>query len=129
MKHMNDDSASRRVLVVDDDSDFVKILEMYLKLSGLDVSCAFSGMGALEELRLASPSAVILDLMMPDIDGREVCRFIREKMGDHRIPVIVVTALSDSQSRTETLEAGADEFFTKPCDFETVFKALEHLTS
>jgi DNA-binding response OmpR family regulator len=126
---MGDNDGTTRVLLVDDDSDFVRILELYLKLSGLDVSCAFCGMGALEELRMAPPSAVILDLVMPDIDGVEVCRFIREKMGDTKMPVIAVTALSDTKARREILQAGADEFFTKPCDFELIFKAVEQYTS
>lgn len=126
---MDENDDMKRVLLVDDDSDFVRILELYLKLSGLDVSCAFCGMGALEELRITSPSAVILDLMMPDIGGVEVCRFIREKMGDKKMPVIVLTALSDTKARREILQAGADEFFTKPCDFELIFKAVEQHTS
>jgi DNA-binding response OmpR family regulator len=126
---MGENDDTKRVLLVDDDSDFVRILELYLKLSGLDVSCAFCGMGALEELRITSPSAVILDLVMPDIDGVEVCRFIREKLGDKKMPVIVLTALSDTKARREILQAGADEFFTKPCDFELIFKAVEQHTS
>jgi DNA-binding response OmpR family regulator len=126
---MGENDDTKRVLLVDDDSDFVRILELYLKLSGLDVSCAFCGMGALEELRITSPSAVILDLVMPDINGVEVCRFIREKLGDKKMPVIVLTALSDTRARREILQAGADEFFTKPCDFEMIFKAVEQHTS
>lgn len=126
---MAEDSEAKHVLVVDDDSDFVSIIEMYLKLSGLDVTCAFCGMGALEELQVSSPSAVILDLVMPDIDGVGICRFIREKLGDKDTPVIVLTALSDSKSRTEILKAGANEFFTKPCDFELIFKTVEQYTS
>ncbi len=126
---MGENEDTKRVLLVDDDSDFVRILELYLKLSGLDVSCAFCGMGALEELRVAPPSAVILDLVMPDIDGVEVCRFIREKLGDSKMPVIAVTALSDTKSRRDILQAGADEFFTKPCDFELILKAVAEHTS
>lgn len=129
VERMAEDSEAKNVLVVDDDSDFVKILEMYLKLSGLDVTCAFCGMGALEELKVSSPSAVILDLVMPDIDGLGICRFIREKLGDKDTPVIVLTALSDSKSRTEILEAGANEFLTKPCDFELIFKTVQEYTS
>lgn len=126
---MGENDVSKRVLVVDDDSDFVRILELYLKLSGLDVSCASCGMGALEEVRITSPSAVILDMAMPDIDGVEVCRYIREKMGDTKTAVIALTALSGSKARRDMLQAGADEFFTKPCDFELIFKAVEQHTS
>ncbi len=126
---MGEGSENKSVLVVDDDSDFLRILELYLKLSGLDVTSATCGMGALEELRISNPSAVILDLMMPDIDGVEICRYIRQKLGDRRTAVIICTALSNAAARRETLQAGADEFFTKPCDFELIYRAVEQHTS
>lgn len=118
----------KRVLVVDDDRDFVKTLEVYLKYAGYEVSCAYGGIGALEELRITNPTAVILDVMMPDIDGRRVVRYIREKMGDHT-PVIVLSALSDPNSRMDLLMEGANEFLTKPCEPERIFAAVEHVTA
>jgi two-component system OmpR family response regulator len=126
---MNNNSEEKRVLLVDDDGDFVKILELYLRLSGLDVSCASCGKGALEELRLTAPSVVILDLLMPDIDGAQVCRYLRQDLGDKETPVIVLTALSDSKHRREMLQAGADEYFTKPCDLGLIYRTVERYTS
>ena len=125
---MQNELETKRVLVVDDDRDFVKTLEVYLKYAGYEVSCAFGGIGALEELRITNPSAVILDVMMPDIDGRRVVRYIREKMGDST-PVIILSALSDPNSRMDLLMEGANEFLTKPCEPEHIFKTVEHVTT
>ncbi len=90
---MRNETEPKRVLVVDDDHDFVQTLERYLKVAGYEVSCAYGGMGALEEIRVGNPAAVILDVMMPDIDGRRIVRYIREKMGDKKTAVIVLSAL------------------------------------
>lgn len=119
----------KRVLVVDDDRDFARSLELYLKYAGYEVSCAYGGIGALEEMRITNPSAVILDVMMPDIDGRGVVRHIREKMGDTSTPVIVLSSLGDQDSRMNLLIDGANEYLIKPCDPERVSEAVEHHTS
>lgn len=114
----------RRVLVVDDDEDMVRGLELYLKLEGLDVSCALGGATALKELEESPPSAVILDILMPDLDGLQVCRYVRDVLGYEDTPVIVLSAVSDSRCRQELLEAGANEYLTKPCDFARVFDTV-----
>jgi DNA-binding response OmpR family regulator len=126
---MNNAAESKRVLVVDDDRDFVKTLELYLKYAGYEVSCAYGGIGALEELRITNPSAIILDVLMPDIDGRSIVRFIREKMGDKDTAVIVLTALSDSNARMDLMIDGANAFLTKPCDPERISRTVERFTS
>ena len=118
----------KRVLVVDDDRDFVRGLELYLKYEGYEVSYAYGGIGALEEIRITNPQAVILDVMMPDIDGRNVVRHIREKMGDTKTPVIVLSALGDQDSRMDLLIDGANEYLIKPCDPERISEAIEHHT-
>jgi DNA-binding response OmpR family regulator len=119
----------KRVLVVDDDHDFVKTLELSLRYAGYEVSCAFGGIGALEEMRITNPSAVILDVMMPDIDGRSVVRYIREKMRDTDTAVIILSALSDQNSRMDLLMDGANEYLVKPCDPERISATVERCTS
>ncbi len=119
----------KRVLVVDDDRDFVQTLELYLRYAGYEVSCAYGGIGALEELRITNPSAVILDVMMPDIDGRKIVRYIREKMKDYDTAVIVLSALSDQNSRMDLLMEGANEFLTKPCDPQRISATVEQFTN
>lgn len=127
--NMQNELEPKRVLVVDDDRDFVQALEVYLKYAGYEVTCAYGGIGALEELRITNPSAVILDVMMPDIDGRKIVRYMREKLKDYDTPVIVLSALSDQNSRMDLLMEGANEFLTKPCDPKRISATVEHLTS
>jgi DNA-binding response OmpR family regulator len=126
---MRNETEPKRVLVVDDDRDFVQTLERYMRVAGYEVSCAYGGMGALEEIRLGSPDAIILDVMMPDIDGRRIVRHIREKLGDKQTPVIVLSALTDHSSRTNLIMDGANDYLTKPCDPARISKSVEHHTS
>jgi len=85
---MQNELKQKRVLVVDDDRDFVKTLEVYLKYAGYEVSCAFGGLERSKSFASPIRQPSILDVMMPDIDGRRVVRYIREKMGDST-PVII----------------------------------------
>jgi len=120
---------TERVLLVDDDRDMVRGLELYLRMAGYEVSCAFGGIGAIEEITVSSPSAVILDILMPDIDGVAVCRHIRQKMKDTKTPVIALTAVGDPKVRRESLAAGFNEYITKPCDFKRVCQAVQFHTA
>ena len=120
---------TERVLLVDDDHDMVRGLELYLRMAGYEVSCAFGGIGAIEEITVSSPSAVILDILMPDIDGVAVCRHIRQKMKDTKTPVIALTAVGDPKVRRESLAAGFNEYITKPCDFKRVCQAVQFHTA
>jgi len=120
---------TERVLLVDDDRDMVRGLELYLRMAGYEVSCAFGGIGAIEEITVSRPSAVILDILMPDIDGVAVCRHIRQKLKDTKTPVIALTAVGDPKVRRESLAAGFNEYITKPCDFKRVCQAVQFHTA
>lgn len=105
---------SARVLVVDDIFPNVKLLEAKLSSEYYDVLTATSGAEALEKVVSQSPDIVLLDVMMPGMDGFEVCRRIKENPVTAHIPVVMVTALTDSADRIRGLEAGADDFLSKP---------------
>jgi DNA-binding response OmpR family regulator len=120
---------TKHVLVVDDDPDMVKSLEIYLRLSGHVVRCAYGGRNALEQIEQECPSAILLDIMMPDMNGYDVCRHLRECIGDRETPVIMLTALCGDEARTEALDAGANEFLTKPRDFHDILVTVEQYTS
>ncbi len=105
---------SARVLVVDDILPNVKLLEAKLASEYYEVITATSGMEALEKVRNDSPDIVLLDVMMPEMDGFEVCRKIKEDPALAHIPVVMVTALTDASDRVRGLEAGADDFLSKP---------------
>jgi class 3 adenylate cyclase/CheY-like chemotaxis protein len=104
-----------RVLVVDDQPANVRLLEAILAPRGYDVSTAASGEEALELLARSTPDLVLLDIVMPGLDGYEVCRRIRDRKDTAYLPVVMVTASGDEQ-KVKALEAGADDFLTKPID-------------
>ena len=101
-----------RVMVVDDDVTVREVVVTYLRAAGYDVGEAADGESALAELRDERADLVVLDLMLPGIDGLEVCRRIRAK-GDE-VPVIMLTALGSETDRVVGLERGADDYVTKP---------------
>ena len=105
---------SARVLVVDDILPNVKLLEAKLSSEYYDVLTATSGEEALTRIQNDSPDIVLLDVMMPGMDGFEVCRRIKENPAHAHIPVVMVTALTDSSDRVRGLQAGADDFLSKP---------------
>lgn len=107
---------SARVLVVDDILPNVKLLEAKLACEYYEVITATSGKEALEKIDSENPDIVLLDVMMPGMDGFEVCRRIKSNPEKAHIPVVMVTALTDIQDKVRGLEVGADDFLSKPID-------------
>ena len=107
-------TASATILVVDDTPANVKLLADLLTVKGYAVTTAASGAEALEKIATASPDLVLLDVVMPGMSGYEVCRRLREDRAHGILPVVLVTALDPAQERVKGLEAGADDFLTKP---------------
>ncbi len=107
---------SARVLVVDDIEPNVKVLAAKLTSEYFDVITAYSGPEALEKVESEQPDIVLLDVMMPEMDGFEVCQRMKGNPRTAHIPVIMVTALSDAADRVRGLESGADDFLTKPAN-------------
>src|SRR3954462_295173 len=103
-----------RILVVDDIPANVKLLEARLTAEYFDVTTAMSGAEALAICERAQCDIVLLDVMMPEMDGFEVCRRLKANPKTHHIPIVMVTALDQPSDRVRGLEAGADDFLTKP---------------
>ncbi len=105
-------AVSHRVLVVDDDPTVSDVVRRYLEQEGCQVRLVSDGFAALAAVDAEMPDIVILDLMMPGIDGLEVCRRLREATPD--LPVVMLTALGEESNRVVGLEVGADDYVTKP---------------
>ena len=106
--------ADTRILVVDDDLQNVELLEAYLAAASYQVLRALDGVSALAGVAKDRPDLILLDIMMPDISGYEVCRRIRKDPACARIPVLMVTALGAMKDIEKGIEAGTDDFLTKP---------------
>jgi two-component system alkaline phosphatase synthesis response regulator PhoP len=103
--------ADKRVLVVDDDVKTVELVKLYLERDGYKVLTAYDGIEALRLARESFPDLIILDLMLPDVDGLEVCRVLRHESD---VPIIMLTAKSTDQDKLTGLGLGADDYVTKP---------------
>ncbi len=105
------DLTDRRVLVVEDDPTVLEVADAYLRSAGFLVDTAVDGFSALDAVDRLRPDLVVLDRMLPGIDGLEVCRRIHSRS---RVPVLLLTALAGTEDRIAGLEAGADDYLTKP---------------
>jgi putative two-component system response regulator len=105
-----------KILIVDDEEKNVKLMIAILKNYGYDFETAKNGLEAIEKAKTFTPDLILLDIMMPEMDGYEACRRLKENPETQRIPVVMVTALADRESRIKGLESGANDFLTKPVD-------------
>src|SRR4029079_7369838 len=119
---------SARILVVDDVPANVKLLEARLSSEYFDVRTATNGAEALDVCSRAECDIILLDVMMPDMDGFEVCRRLKSNPATHFIPVVIITALDSPADRVRGLEAGADDFLTKPVSDVVLIARVRSLT-
>jgi len=108
---MPDSLERRRILVVDDEERMVRFIRMNLEHDGFQVNEAFNGKQAIQKMRDVTPDLILLDVMMPDLDGFEVLETVREFSN---VPVIMLTAKGEEDDRVRGLEGGADDYITKP---------------
>jgi len=108
---MSSETSKYKILVVDDEKRMVRFIQLNLEQDGFQVITAFNGSEALEQVRTQLPELILLDIMMPDINGFEVLKKIREV---NTVPVIMLTAKGEEDDRIQGLELGADDYITKP---------------
>ena len=116
---------ARSVLVVDDEPNIVLSLEFLMKKAGLEVRTASDGQGALASVRSEVPDLVLLDISMPNGDGFEVCRKIRENPAWQDVRIIMLTAKGRDSERERGLAAGADDYITKPFSTHDVIDRVQ----
>jgi diguanylate cyclase (GGDEF)-like protein len=113
------------LLIVEDDSDISTMLEIYFEAQGYDTVAVTRGEEALEICRRQLPNLVILDILLPDIDGYEVCRRLRGNLRTSHIPIIFLTQKDERSDQVAGLELGADDYITKPFDLQLLMLRVE----
>ena len=108
------DQAPPRILVVDDEEDLLELVRYNLTKEGYDVECVDSGEDALRSARREPPDLIVLDLMLPAVDGLEVCRRLKAESKTREVPIIMLTAKSEESDMIAGLERGADDYIAKP---------------
>lgn len=117
----------RRILVVEDEESLLKLESILLTSKGYDVTGVGDGTAALREVAVNRPDLVILDIMLPEIDGFEVCRRIKGDPATAAIPVVMLTAKKNSQDFARGVQVGADAYVTKPFKSARVIEVIEGL--
>ncbi|GAC1357023.1 MAG: response regulator transcription factor [Ktedonobacteraceae bacterium] len=107
----------KKILIVEDEKQIVSFLRRGLMYKGFEVVSAENGNDAIRQVHEAAPDLVILDIMLPDFDGFEICRYLRTT-GNETLPILMLTAKDDLIDKVTGLDSGADDYITKPFDFE-----------
>ena len=118
----------KKILIVDDEPDIIEILQFVLEGAGFECLTAFDGEKGLKLAREASPDLIILDVMMPKINGYKICRLLKFDAKYKDIPILMVTARSQEGDKAIGEETGADEYITKPFKIEYVLERVKSLT-
>ncbi|MBR5922835.1 MAG: response regulator transcription factor [Clostridia bacterium] len=113
---------NRKILIVDDDSNICELLRMYLEKDGFDTNIAYDGEQALELVARYNPDLILLDIMMPRLDGWQVCREVRKTS---EVPIIMLTAKGEVFDKILGLELGADDYISKPFDAKEVLARIK----
>ena len=117
----------KKILVVDDDAELVELLSFNLKKAGFAIGTAFDGIEALKKARSIAPDLILLDLMLPELDGFAVCEILRRNAATASIPVIMLTALSGELGRLAGMDSGANDYVTKPFSPKQLVSKVDQL--
>lgn len=109
-----------RILVVDDEPDIREFVQYNLSKEGYDVTCATNGREALSEAAEFRPHLILMDMMMPEMDGREACRALRAEPATSKIMIVFLSAVCEEESLVQCYEAGADDYITKPVSMKVL---------
>ena len=117
----------KRILVVDDETELVKAIEIRLRQAGYEVLTAYDGQQGLETGRKERPDLIILDLMLPKMDGYKVCALLKADTRYNKIPIVMFTAKAQAEDMKLGKEVGADAYITKPFDHQVLLEKIKEL--
>lgn len=117
------------ILVVDDNRITTKLLRRYLEANGYEATEAYDGVECIESVENRLPDAIVLDVMMPRLDGYETVKRLKSQDGTKHIPVVIVTALNDVANQLKSIEAGADDFLSKPIEEKLLIAKVKLLSN
>jgi DNA-binding response OmpR family regulator len=115
----------KKILVVDDEVDLVETVRFPLEMEGFDVLVSYNGEDALNQARKESPDLIILDLMLPKLDGYKVCRLLKFDERYKHIPILMLTAKTQEKDKTLGMETGANEYITKPFEMDYLMEKVK----
>ena len=115
---------SKQILIVDDDPNIVALLKTFIKPLGHDVVSSSDGMSGLQMARTIKPALILLDVMLPKLDGYKICRFLKFDENYRQIPIIMLTAKSDSHDEEIGMQTGADAYITKPFTKDDIIQTI-----
>ena len=119
----------KKILVVDDEVDLVETVRFPLEIEGYNVLVAYNGEEALNQARKENPDLILLDLMLPKLDGYKVCRLLKFDERYKHIPILMLTAKTQEKDKVLGMETGADEYITKPFDMDYLLKKVKEYLS
>lgn len=119
--------AKKRILLVDDEPELVDMVKIRLESNGYEVSTAYEGQEALDKARKVKPDLIILDLMLPKIDGYKVCRLLKFDEKYKHIPILMFTARAQDSDKKIGAEVGADDYVTKPFEPQVLLGKIKEL--
>jgi len=117
--------SQKKILVVDDEVDLVETIRFPLEAEGFNVLVAYNGEDALNQARTENPDLILLDIMLPKLDGYKVCRLLKFDERYRNIPIIMLTARVQEKDKTIGMETGADEYITKPFDMDKLLEKVK----
>src|SRR4030043_1779245 len=115
----------RKILLVDDEVDLVKTIKFSLELEGYKVLVSYNGEDALNQSRKENPDLILLDIMLPKLDGYKVCRLLKFDEQHKHIPILMMTAKTQEKDKLMGKETGANEYITKPFDMEELMEKVK----
>ncbi len=115
----------KKILVVDDEPDLVETIRFPLEMEGFNVLVSYNGDDALNQARKENPDLILLDLMLPKLDGYKVCRLLKFDERYKHIPILMLTAKTQEKDKLLGKETGADEYITKPFDIDELMKKVK----